>query len=251
MFEHVFDYGGMGSPGAVRAASDLRLADLGVVSGSALGEAWGSRPTAPALPVVPALSSVLPQGLRRGSTVSVEGSVLLLLALVAEASAAGAWCVLVDLPPISAEAARDLGVDLQRLPLVPATGTNWVAVVGALLDAFDIVVARAPARLADSELRRLASRARQRGTVLMPYLHDGGRWPLADLRLAAEPGPWSGIGDGFGRLTQRQVTVTVTGRGQAARGRSGELWLPSIRGGVELCEVELLAPVVDIGESRR
>jgi hypothetical protein len=254
----MFEDGGMTTPVAVRTALPSRFAAAGVVAGSAVGEAallkkaLGSRPTAPRLPVLPALESLLPQGLRRGSTVSVSGqvgvsgAVSLLLALLSAASANGAWCVLVDLPPISAEAARDLGVELSRLPLVPATGSSWVAVVGALLDAFDIVVARAPARLSDSELRKLSARSRQRGTVFMPFLTDAPRWPQADLRLVVEPGPWSGIGAGHGRLTGRQVTVTVSGRGEAIRQRSSRLWLPAPDGGVQLVEAERLAPVVEL-----
>lgn len=210
------------------------------------------RPTAPQLPVSPALHTVLPDGLRRGSTISVLGSVSLVLALLAAASEEGAWCVLVDLPPISAEAARDHGIDLARLPLVPATGSNWTAVVGALLDAFDVVVARTPARLSDSELRRLASRARQRGAILMPYLggvdqDSGCRWPLADLRLTAELGAWSGIGDGYGRLVQREVTLTVAGRGQAAQPRSTTVLLPGSRGSAEQTVADVVSITRGIG----
>jgi hypothetical protein len=257
LFEHVFDDGGVTAPVVQRRRHpDGRLADLGVVSGSALGQVWGSRPTGPQLPVVPALEPLLPQGLRRGSTISVEGSVSLLLALLSAASADGAWCVLVDLPPISAEAARDHGIDLARLPLVPATGSNWTAVVGALLDAFDIVVARPPARLTDTDLRRLAARTRQRGTVLMPFLAGSAsatgaaRWPLADLRLSVEPGPWSGIGDGYGRLKARQVTVRVGGRRAAGRGRTAQLWLPSSNGSIEPYPAAGLAPVVELSRAR-
>jgi hypothetical protein len=175
----------------------------------------------------------------------------LLLALLSAASAEGAWSVGVDLPPISAEAARDHGIDLARLPLIPATGPHWVAVVGALLDAFDIVVARPPARLTDTELRRLAARTRQRGAVLVPFLTGApatgaARWPLADLRLSVEPGQWAGIGDGYGRLRRRQVTVTVSGRGQALRPRSSELWLPGDRGKAEPYPDEPVAPVLEI-----
>jgi hypothetical protein len=253
----------MTTPVMVRASSQGRLArlgaDLGVVAGSALGEQWGSRPTGPQLPVVPALQPLLPHGLRRGSTVSVEGSLSLLLAVLSAASADGAWCVLVDLPPISAEAARDHGIDLARLPLIPTTGSNWTAVVGALLDAFDIVAARPPGRLTDSELRRLAARTRQRGTVLMPVLTEvslgrvgdhSARWPLADLRLAVQPGPWSGIGDGYGRLKARRVTVTATGRGGAHRPRTAQLWLPNASGGIEPYPSGGLAPVVEMSRAR-
>src|SRR5206468_7488902 len=99
---------------------------------------------APPLVVSPALLALLPGGLRRGSTVSVTGSVSLLLALLGAASAEGAWCALVGFPRISAEAAREYGIELGRLALIPAPGEGWTTAVGALLDAVDIVAARPP-----------------------------------------------------------------------------------------------------------
>jgi hypothetical protein len=136
------------------------------------------------------------------------------------------------MPPISAEAARDLGIELARLPMVPCPGESWVMVVGALLDAMDLVVARAPDRLADGDIRRIAARARSRGAVFLPFSTGGAHWPHADVRLSAEGGSWSGIGLGYGRLRQRQVTVTAHGRGTAAHPRSTALWLPTSAGGV-------------------
>jgi hypothetical protein len=221
----------------------VRIADLG----SRLTIA--ARPTAPMLPVAAALATVLPDGLRRGSTVAVSGSVSLLLAVLGAASADGAWCALVAMPAISAEAARDVGVELSRLPLVPDPGSRWVEVVGALLDAMDIVVARAPAQLADGDIRRLVARARSRSTVFIPFLSSAvgsaARWPHADVRLIAQNGAWSGIGNGYGRLRQRQVTVIAEGRGQAARRRTATLWLPTATGGVEpfVAEESLLPPL--------
>jgi len=201
------------------------------------------RPTAPVLPVSPALAPVLPDGLRRGSTVAVTGSVSLLLAVLAEASAEGAWCAMVGMPPISAEAARDFGIELSRLPMVPDPKESWVVVVGALLDAVDVVVARAPARLADGDIRRLTARARSRGAVFVPFSTGSARWPHADVRLTAEGGSWSGIGLGYGRLRQRQITVTAEGRGTAARQRSTALWLPTPAGGIEPYVTQPLAVV--------
>src|ERR1700712_1762358 len=122
--------------------------------------------SAPPLPVAPALRAVLPDGLRRGSTVSVSGSLSLLLALLGAASADGAWCALVGFGPISAEAAREYGIELRRLALVPTPGEGWTTAVGALLDAVDIVAARPPSGrvagrpgLAPGDVRRLAARA--------------------------------------------------------------------------------------------
>jgi hypothetical protein len=163
----------------------------------------------------------------------VAGSVSLLLAVLAAASGDGAWCALVGMPTISAEAARDVGVELSRLPIVADPGSRWVEVVGALLDAMDIVVARAPAQLADGDIRRLGARARSRGTVFVPFLPGAARWPHADVRLSADGGAWSGIGSGYGRLRQRQVTVTAEGRGRSAHRRTVTLWLPAASGGVE------------------
>lgn len=199
----------------------------------------GVGPNAPMLAVSPALAPVLPDGLRRGSTIAVSGSVSLLLAVLGAASADGAWCAMVGMPAISAEAASDFGIELSRLPMVPCPGSSWVEVVGALLDAVDVVVARAPARLADGDIRRLAARTRAKGAVLVPFMDGAARgsdavqWPHADVRLSIDGGSWAGIGLGYGRLRQRQVTVTAQGRGQAARRRSAELWLPAAAGGVE------------------
>jgi len=200
--------------------------------------------TAPPLPVDPALHELLPNGLRRGSTVSVSGSVSLLLALLGAASAAGAWCALVGFPRISAEAAREYGVDLARLALVPAPGESWTTAVGALLDSLDVVAARPPRGrgLVPGDVRRLAARARSKDAVLMPYVTDA--WPGADVRLHARAGTWVGIGPGTGRLRARQVEVTAGGRGPSARPRGATLWLPADGGG--LAEATPLAPVIDL-----
>jgi len=227
MVEHLFDHRGM-----------LDLATQTVHEGPAAGMMPGSgRRGAPPLPVSPALVSLLPGGLRRGSTVSVTGSVSLLLALLGAASAEGAWCALVGMPPVSAESASEYGIELSRLAVIPHPGKGWSMAVGALLDAVDVVAIRPPAYVVLSDVRRLAARARTRDTVLVPFLTGEAAWPGADLRLRVQDGQWSGIGAGYGRLRQRRITVTAEGRGQAARPRSAQLWLPMAGGGVGSAEV--------------
>jgi hypothetical protein len=202
--------------------------------------------TVPPLPVASALTPLLPGGLRRGSTVSVGGSVSLLLALLGAASSSGAWCALVGFPRISAEAAHEYGVDLARLALIPTPGEGWTTAVGALLDAVDIVAARLPRGRgpAPADIRRLAARARSKDAVLVPYVSEATNWPGADVRLQARDGVWSGIGEGTGRLRAREVEVTVAGRGSAARPATTSLWLPADGGGVE--QSTPLAPVIDL-----
>jgi hypothetical protein len=197
------------------------------------------------LPVLPALGSLLPAGLPRGRTVTVAGDVAgslsLLLALLAGASADGAWCALVDLPgPVGAEALAGYGVALDRTVLVraPARGwsrAGWLTAVGALVDAFDVVAIRPETRPAPGDAQRLAARVRSHETVLVPYVPDDRGWPGAAIRLRAEDGMWSGLtGDGGGRLERRRVTVAAARHGQEARSRTTTLWLPDRDGSLSV-----------------
>lgn len=176
------------------------------------------------LPVVPELSALLPAGgLRRGSVVAVTPGVRsLVLALLAGASASGAWAAVVGMPRLGLLAAAEAGVALERLALVPYPGPEWPAVVAALLDGVDVVVVAPPDPVSGRLASRLAARARQRGGVLLPY----GRWESAELVLEAERGVWEGLGDGHGRLRCRELTITAQGRGAAARLKRVRVRLP-------------------------
>jgi hypothetical protein len=182
------------------------------------------------LPVLPELRGLLPTGgLRRGSTVAVAtrgpgpfGATSVLLALLAAASAAGSWCAVVGMPALGLVAAAEFGIALDRLALVPDPGPEWPAVVAALLDGIDVVVAAPPGPVSASMAGRLAARARQRGSVLVPY----GRWAGADVVLETPGGGWSGLGQGRGRLSSRALVISRRGRGAAARHRQVTVWIP-------------------------
>jgi hypothetical protein len=218
----------------------LRRADGSTV----VDPAYLTRRVVPPLPVLPALHPLLPEGLRRGSTVSVSGSVSLLLALLGAASAAGAWCAMVGEWSISAEAAAEYQIELSRLAIVPSADTQWSTAVGALLDAVDVVATRIPSRVTNGDIRRLMARAHKRDAVLMPFSSTADEWPGADVRLRSQDGAWAGIGLGYGRLRQRRLAVTASGRGSAARPRSALLWLPAAGGGVQA--VQAVQDVQDV-----
>jgi hypothetical protein len=230
------------------AAKVGSVLDTGTISRADLVRPIGelARRATPPLSVLPALTPVLPDGLRRGSTVSISNSVSLLLAVLGGVAENGAWCALVGLPPISAEAAQEYGVDLARLAIIPTPGTGWLTAVGALLDAVEVVVVRPPDRVSDGELRRLSARARSRDAVLMPYLNGRAHWPHADCALELDSGRWDGLGAGHGRLRQRQVTVRASGRGSAGRPRSTTCWLPAAGGGIGAMITPLTAAVSPI-----
>jgi len=228
----------------------------------------GVRPTAEpgadgrVLPVVPPLDGLLPWGgLRRGSTVAVvaeatasgtgvgetgAGATSLLLALLAGASAAGAWAGVVGRPELGLVAAAEAGIALERLVLVPYPGADLMAVTAALLDGLDLVaVSCSGAVLRAADRQRLAARARQRGAVLLSL----GPWPGADVELGCVRGSWQGVDDGVGcgRLHARRMRVRLRGRGVAPAGREAALLLPGPDGRPETVPDPAVARLQEAG----
>lgn len=226
MGERVFDTGGV-----ARGVADL----------AALAEAAGrARPVALSgehvLPLHDALEPLLPGGLRRGTSLQVAslrdgiGSTSLALAALAGPSAAGSWAAAVGVPSLGLAAAAGFGVELDRLLLVPDAGapggSTWATAVATLLDAVDVVVVRPPARVPAGEARRLAARARERGSVLV-RLGLSSDWPeAADASLTVVSTAWEGLGSGHGHLRARRAVVEAGGRRGLDRPRRTTLWLP-------------------------
>src|SRR4051795_8403730 len=105
------------------------------------------------LPLADPLQPLFPDGaLARGRTVACCGvaATSLAIALAAEATVAGAWLAVVDVPWLGVEAVAELGVPLERLVRVDpgeAAGTGsyggaWADLVAAVLDGFEVVVTR-------------------------------------------------------------------------------------------------------------
>jgi hypothetical protein len=145
--------------------------------------------------------------------------------------------VAVGLPDLGLAAAAEVGIDLTRLALVDAPAASagaparWAEVVGALVGAFDLILLGPTHAVRLGDARRLAARARERGTTLLLAGLGGpgnGRrsWPEGpDLQLAVTGTTWQGLGQGHGYLRARQVHLEATGRRRAARPRSADLWL--------------------------
>ena len=180
-------------------------------------------------------------GLRRGSTVAVDGSTSLAIALAAGASGAGSWCAAVGAPALGLVAAAELGVDLARFPLVAgAPAAEWPTVVAALLDAIDVVLARVIHLLGGRVFPGRQSRARfavrdSDGTIELSVHTAAGS---ADVRLRAEHVAWEGLGQGHGRLTAHLVDLVAGGRRAWARERRVRVWLPGFDGRVRSCHEE-------------
>lgn len=199
------------------------LPTVPAVAGSAAIQEWSGD----VLPVAEALTGLLPRGgLPRGGVISIVsgggqagggdqaggggsgGASSLLLSLLAGPERR--WSALVGLPGIGLLAAAELGVDLDRLVVVPDPGPDVLQVLSVLADGVDLIAVGAPggALGTPARLRVLTGRLRQHGAVLLV----SGRWPGADLVLSARHTGWVGIGQGHGRLRDRQLTVSVGGR---------------------------------------
>lgn len=198
-----------GGPGLV----PLRASDLAADDGQVL-----------ALPAP--LDGLFPYGgVVRGNVVAID-SPALALALLAAASATGAWCAVAGLPALGLAAVAEAGIDLRRFVVVPTLGERWPVAVATLLDGFGAVVVRLPRDVRSADARRVAARARERRSTLFAL----GGWPQqADVSVRSERSVWTGLDHGYGRLTGRQCSYVSGGRGAAAEERRVTAWLPAGR----------------------
>jgi hypothetical protein len=179
------------------------------------------------LPVDPQIAPLLPwRGLKRGTTITAAGSTSLLMLLLAGAMrGTGSWAAIVGMPQFGMLAAAELGVDMDRVAVVPEPGPDWPTITAALLDGVDLVVVQPPADTAASVATALAARARLKGAVLLTTR----TWPGADLALEATERRWHGLQTGRGRLRYCELDVRAAGRGRAVRAKTATLMLGDTR----------------------
>ena len=235
------------------AVSDRQriLADLRhKISPSAVLSDAGTKPGHQVLAVPAPLAEILPRGgLPRGGVVSLggsSGSISLLLTLLA--TPVNAWSALVGMPDVGLLAAAELGVDLDRIVLIPDPGPDVLQVLSVLADGVDLIAVGPPPGsafgAAPARLRVLTARLRQSGSVLLVH----GQWPGAELVLESRVQGWSGLDRGHGRLRDRELIVEVKGRGAAGRRRSAVMLLKSSRSRVEVGAAPVLLGPRQLGQ---
>src|ERR1700761_1934915 len=140
----------------------------GLRTGNAASSTDAGLPGAAILPVLPALAGLLPGGgLARGSVLAVDQPGLLCLALLAGASAAGAWCGVAGVPSLGVVAAAGMGAEPGRLMLVPEPGPGGPQGVGSMLGACGGVEVQPPDPPSGQVRRRLEGVLRRGGGVLV------------------------------------------------------------------------------------
>ena len=196
-------------------------------------------------------------GLQRGWATCVTGSPagrVFVWALLGELTRSGGWVATVDVSGINLTAANEVGLSIERVLVVSGAGAkNWAQVLGALVGAVDVIVYGNPRhRVQPSTFRKLVSRCRERGTVLMqlPNGHDAASRGLpveADVSFDVRPAGWSGLGDGHGRLASRAVDVTVSGRRVPGQQRRGTFMVPDTDGVVRSVSTSSGSPLSIVG----
>lgn len=146
--------------------------------------------------------------LRSGAAHSIE-SRSLALACMGAAMPPGTWGAIVGMPDLGIEAARDLGVPIDRVALVPHPGRSWLDVVASLAGAMPVVLAASPGRVAPADAARLAARLRQSSTTLLV----AGPWPNAATVVRSLRAEWQGLADGDGRLAAGSLLVEAASGG--------------------------------------
>jgi hypothetical protein len=158
--------------------------------------------------------------------------------LLGSVTTAGGWIAAVDVPGIGLAAAREVGVAIERVLVVTSGGgaDSWATAIGALIGAVDVVVFESPRhRVTPSEHRRLASRARERGSVLVELATSPRPNRLSsqlqyDLSFHSRPAAWEGLGSGHGCLQGRVLDVALSGRRLGGPARSARLEVPGADG---------------------
>lgn len=199
------------------------------------------------VPVSEVFHDVLPAGgLQRGWFVKMRGTGsvrALSWGLVAKASQAGGWVAVVDVCGINLSAAHELGVAIERVLVIECPDrTQWSTVIASLIGAVDVVVFGAPQhRVTPSEVRRMVSRARERGSVLFelddhsdhnrtPGRNSGIDAGVHDIEFTTSTVAWNGLGEGYGYVAERHMKVEAAGRRIGGRSRCAHFGLPAADG---------------------
>lgn len=177
------------------------------------------------LPVAEDIASLLAPwvGLKRGTAVTVPNSLSLVCALIGGAQhSTDSWCAVVDLPALNPLAVHECGGALERLALVPDTGSMWAKAIGTVIDGIDLVVTAPPRSVPAGVVKSVMARVRQRGAVLIVI----GGWPGAEVILRCVGRRPYGIRSGHGRLRGWDLRVEASGRGGFARPRQATIRYP-------------------------
>ena len=197
------------------------------------------------LPVADELTPLLTQpGLAPGTVLGAQGpgALTLATAFASEISRTGGWVTAVGLGRMGVSAVAERGASLDRWTFVDEPGNAAAEVLNALIGNVDVILLAGSVRLTAAHSRRLRTRLRERGTVVIEVgaSNTAGACGVGasntagafspDVTMTVERAAWTGLGHGHGRLRERRAEVVAAGRGAASLPRRAVLWLPDANG---------------------
>jgi len=206
--EHMFEHA-VSLPRRNPPASRNRAATLGVLRQNINRLEHGQLP-APALPVLPGLDKLFPDGgLKPGCVYAIPRHTSVTWALIAEATKRGHQVATVGSDHLGFRAAHEYGVVLDRLIVLPRLQQKLWSTVASLADVVSLVVVHTDAPPPPPGARdALLGRARERECVLLV----AGSWPQVHATVSVDAMTWTGLGQGNGVLTGQTLTLRYTPR---------------------------------------
>ena len=126
---------------------------------------------------------------------------------------------------ISPIAAWETGIEEEHLVMIKCSDTTqWPRVVAALVEGVRAVYAEVPARVRESDLRRISAliRARRVATV-MRTVGQGLPGGMSYVKLRSLGVTWEGADHGHGRLKRRRIHLEASGKGAMGMTRRFEI----------------------------
>ena len=165
---------GLRDSAALKVQRALSSASTSTLLSASVDSSRAAPPTSPA-------SSTALSAWQDSGVLTLQGSTTLLLAALALRQGEGGWCGVIGGDELGWCAATEVGLDLNRVLIVPTSlldDGSILTVTAALLDGVDalLVGAAVAARLRPQHRRRLLARARERGHLILTPAHwEGAR----------------------------------------------------------------------------
>ncbi|MGF3054996.1 hypothetical protein [Microbacterium sp. YY-01] len=204
-----------------------------------IGRLQRRRSDLPIVPLLPALAPLMPEGgLQSGAVYTFTPSLRLASALIAAATQQGAWCAVVGLPTFGIESAEAQGVDPERLIVVPHPHQRWFSVISALSEVVSLIMVHPSTPISAAEAQRFQARLRDRACTVL-IASENYEWPNKQGELWLSQPEWRGLGNGWGVISECEVTVSARIRGLPAP-RHQRVIMPNAQG-----QVQAVSTVVD------
>ena len=165
---------GLRDSAALKVQRALSSASTSTLLSASVDSSRAAPPTSPA-------SSMALSAWQDSGVLTLQGSTTLLLAALALRQGEGGWCGVIGGDELGWCAATEVGLDLNRVLTVPTSlldDGSILTVTATLLDGVDalLIGAAVAARLRPQHRRRLLSRARERGHLILTPAHwEGAR----------------------------------------------------------------------------